>query len=144
MSQPITSDILQGNPGDSAILGPLDRAFNEGALRPRLVGPDDDPIELPESLYNVLRDAIAILSAGHAVSISPVERRLTTTEAGELLGVSRQYLTRLIENREIPCEFTGRHRRIKLQDVLDYKAKRTRKRLDALRRLTAEAAALGE
>lgn len=144
MSQPAASEIIQSNPGDSVILEQLGRTLAEGHLRPRLIGPDDDPIEIPESLYRVLRDAVAILRAGDAVSISPVERRLTTTEAGDILGVSRQYLTRLIENHEIPCELIGRHRRIKLQDVLEYKAIRRRKRLEALRKLTAEDAALGE
>jgi excisionase family DNA binding protein len=137
-------DIIESEPGERLQLAQLGRAFSVAALRPRLVGPDNAPIEIPESLYSVLCDAIEILRAGHAVSISPLERMLTTTEAGDLLGVSRQYLTRLIEQGEIPFERVGRHRRIRLQDVLRYKTQRNQKRIEALRQLTAEAAALGE
>jgi excisionase family DNA binding protein len=80
---------------------------------------------------------------GSAVVISPLQRRLSTTEAGDLLGVSRQYLTRLIDKGEITCDRTGRHRRLKLSDVLDYKRRRDEARGSFLDDLTAESAEAG-
>ena len=108
-----------------------------------LQGPDDAPLLLPPSLYSALRDAVQILLRGDAVAISPLHRRLSTTEAGDLLGVSRQYLTRLIDRGEIPCDRTGRHRRLKLSDVIAFKERRSASRVRALDALTAEAAAAG-
>ena len=108
-----------------------------------LSGPDTAPVELPESLYRALRDAAQILRQGSAVVISPLRRRLSTTEAGDLLGVSRQYLTRLIDKGQIPCDRTGRHRRLKLSDVLEYKRRRDDARGAFIDDFTAESAEAG-
>ena len=108
-----------------------------------LQGPDEAPLSLPPSLYSALRDAVRILLRGDAVAISPLHRQLSTTEAGDLLGVSRQYLTRLIDRGEIPCDRTGRHRRLRLSDVLEFQRKRSAERRRVLDELTAEATAAG-
>ena len=108
-----------------------------------LQGPDEAPLSLPPSLYSALRDAVRILLRGDAVAISPLHRQLSTTEAGDLLGVSRQYLTRLIDRGEIPCDRTGRHRRLRLSDVLAFQRKRSAERRRVLDELTAEATAAG-
>ena len=108
-----------------------------------LQGPDEAPLSLPPSLYSALRDAVRILLRGDAVAISSLHRQLSTTEAGDLLGVSRQYLTRLIDRGEIPCDRTGRHRRLRLSDVLEFQRKRSAERRRVLDELTAEATAAG-
>jgi excisionase family DNA binding protein len=64
-------------------------------------------------------------------------------EAGDLLGVSRQYLTRLIDKGEIPCDRAGRHRRLKLSDVLEYRRRRDEARGAFIDELTAESAEEG-
>ncbi len=68
-----------------------------GAYPARLVGPDGQTIELPESALRVLKDGIHQLVQGHAVAIMPVHLELTTQEAADLLNVSRQYLVRLLD-----------------------------------------------
>lgn len=108
-----------------------------------LLAPGQEPIELPESLYHVLRDAAEILKAGDAVMLAPLHKQLTTTEAADLLGVSRQYLTRLIDRNEIACERVNRHRRLRLGDVLKYRDDRQAHRRRAVAALTADSAALG-
>jgi len=138
------TDIVESSPNEERSLEALSAAFTQGALKPQLVGPEDRPLELPASLYAVLREAVGILLSGHAVMISSLDRRLSTTEAGDLLGVSRQYLTRLIGEGKLACEFTGRHRRIRLRDLLDFRDQRDATRMEALNAMTAEAAAAGE
>jgi excisionase family DNA binding protein len=138
------SDIVQSTPSEEPSLEALSSALLKTSLKPQLVGPDDRPIELPESLYAVLRDAIEILLRGQAVAISSIERRLSTTEAADLLGVSRQYLTRLINEKQLACEFTGRHRRVRLKDLLDFRDARDAERRRVLAEMTADAAAAGE
>lgn len=120
----------------------------EGALSrlesvPMLADPDGTPLELSPALCRALREAAEILLRGDAVVISPVHRELTTTEAADLLNMSRQFLTRLLERGEIPFTLIGRHRRIRLSDLLAYKHNRHVKRREALRELTAESGDAG-
>jgi excisionase family DNA binding protein len=140
------SEVIQSSPADQDALEQLAAALAAvpATTTAYLQGPDDGRVPLLPSLYKALRDAVDILLAGDAVAISPLHRRLSTTEAGDLLGVSRQYLTRLIDRGEIPCDRTGRHRRLKLSDVLEYKHQRDEARQRMLDEMTADAAAMGE
>lgn len=135
-------DVIVPSLADHEALQQLAAALAEPSVTTAfLQGPDEAPLSLPPSLYSALRDAVQILLRGDAVAISPLHRRLSTTEAGDLLGVSRQYLTRLIDRGEIPCDRTGRHRRLKLSDVIAFKQKRSASRRRVLDDLTADAAA---
>jgi excisionase family DNA binding protein len=108
-----------------------------------LTGPDQRPLELPAAVCRALLAAVEILSRGDAIAIGAVHHKLTTTEAADLLGVSRQYLIRLIDRGDLPHELVGRHRRLRLGDVLAYKSRRAIERQKALSELTRLAAALG-
>lgn len=105
--------------------------------RPKLVGPDGHQHELPESVYYLLRKVAEVLERGDAITVVQVGRELTTQQAADLLNVSRQYLVRLLEEDRLPHTRTGKHRRLKLEDVLAYKAKRDQERAKGLAALTA-------
>src|SRR3954463_12417336 len=77
----------------------------------KLVGPDGRSQRLPVSLYDFLVQLIADLQAGKSVSIVQSEATLTTVEAANLLGVSRQFLVRLLDDQKIPHHKVGTHRR---------------------------------
>jgi len=82
-----------------------------------------------------------VLARGDALTIVPVGAKMTTQQAADLLNVSRQYLVRLLDRGDLPHDRTGKHRRLKIEDVLAYKQKRDRERddkLDELARLTDE------
>ncbi|MGH3549318.1 MAG: helix-turn-helix domain-containing protein [Pseudonocardiaceae bacterium] len=67
---------------------------------------------------------------------------LTTGQAADILGVSRPTLVRLLEAREIPFDKPGRHRRIRLGDLLAYQQRARRARaagLDEMVRVSEEA-----
>jgi excisionase family DNA binding protein len=107
------------------------------------VGPDRLEMEVPPSLNEALRETIEILLRGDAVSIAAVHKELTTSQAAILLGLSRQFLTRLIDRGDIRCRLVGRHRRLKLVEVLDFKRRRDAERYRAIGNLTAQSADRG-
>ena len=94
----------------------------------QLVGPDGRSQRLPVSLYEFLVQLIADLQAGKSVSIIQSGATLTTVEAANMLGVSRQFLVKLLDGNEIPHHKVGTHRRIYVRDLLKYKARRDGRR----------------
>lgn len=102
----------------------------------RLVGPEGQEIPLPEALYRVLEQVVPLLAADMAVSIVPVGHLLTTQEAADLLNVSRPYLIKLLQEGDISFERVGTHRRIRFEDLMEYKHKRDKKSRSALKKLT--------
>ncbi|BCJ56270.1 hypothetical protein Asp14428_77450 [Actinoplanes sp. NBRC 14428] len=99
-----------------------------------------EDIALPASLAAVLVAAAGQLSQGHGVTVLATEVLLTPAEVGELLGLSRPFVARLLDAGEIPSEHLpdSRHRVVRLVDVLEFQARRERRR--AGRRRLADAA----
>src|ERR1700689_1768172 len=105
----------------------------------KLIGPDGKTEILPNNVYSFLLRLLADLRAGHSVTILQSKHELTTVEASKILGVSRQFLIKVVEKGEIPYHLVGTHRRMFVRDVLAYKSKR-----DAVRRKTLDDLAKGE
>lgn len=118
----------------------------ETRQRPALVAVDGTRIELPDDLYTVLRDVVAALNRGLAITVAPHHTVLSTGEAAALLRISRPTLVRLVESGEIPFEQPGRHRRIRLDDVLAHQERSRRARaagLDEMVRVSEDAGVYG-
>jgi excisionase family DNA binding protein len=98
-----------------------DRGREPAGRQPRLTGPDGRSVELPEPMFEVLLQVAAAMKAGLAVTVAPHHLLLTTQEAADLLRVSRTTLVRLLETGVIPFEKPGRHRRVRLDDLLKYR-----------------------
>lgn len=94
---------------------------------------------MPDELYDVLRDVIGALAKGMAITVAPTNTTLTTGEAAQLLGVSRPTLVRFLEAGAIPYEQPGRHRKIKLGDLLAYRDRARRSRAAGLDEMVREA-----
>ena len=109
----------------------------------RLVGADGTAIEIPEPLYEVLVEAAKALRQGKAVTIVPTSHELPTQQAADILNVSRPHLIKLLERYEIPFSMVGTHRRIRFEDVVLYRSKRSAMRRKILEDLTPEAQDLG-
>src|SRR6266540_3822662 len=72
---------------------------------------EHEQIEVPEALHKVLVQAVAALRVGKAVTIPPRRRKLTTQQAGVLLGVSRPRVFRLIDAGELGGGGMGNRRK---------------------------------
>ena len=111
-------------------IGDLRRLIQSGDAK--LVGPDGRQIAIPQPLHDLLLVILRNLQSGNAISIVPEHRQLTTQRAANILGVSRPFLVGLVEAGEIPFHMVGRHRRIYLRDLLDYKRRRDAARHEAI------------
>lgn len=125
---------------DRPAVARLKKALTTGT--PRLVGPDGKAIPLPEPAYQILVRAIELLNSGRAVVLCPYDVMLTTQEAAELLHVSRQYLVSLLTSNRIPYVRIGTHRRIRISDLMRFKAERDRERRGILDEMTRDNADL--
>lgn len=130
-------------PEEQADVARLLKALGETARHRRrraktcaLVGPQGEIIQIPDLVLVLLGRVAEVLARGDAVTVVSVERGLTTQQAADLLDVSRQYLVRLLDEGRIPHTKTGKHRRLRIQDVLAFKKKRDAERKRALRHLT--------
>jgi excisionase family DNA binding protein len=99
-------------------------------------------VELPTSALRLLVDILGQLAEGNAVKVVPVHAELTTQEAADLLNVSRPHLVKLLESGELPFHRTGKHRRVRFEDLMTYKARRTEASEQAMSELAAQAQAL--
>lgn len=80
---------------------------------------------------------------GETVEIEALPAELTTGQAADLLGVSRPTVVSLVDRGELPARKIGTHRRLRVEDVLAYRARRREQRRTALDELTAVSEDLG-
>jgi excisionase family DNA binding protein len=113
-----------------------DAVNSEEAQILRIVGSDGEAVEIPASVFQILRQSIYYLAHDQAVTILPISKDLTTQEAADILNVSRPYLIKLLEEGAIPFTKTGSHRRVPLADLLAYKQQWKTRRRKALAELT--------
>jgi len=100
---------------------------------------DGHDLILPRQALALLRDILVEMAQGNAVTIVPTHAELTTQEAADILNVSRPHLIKLLNDNVIAYSKTGTHRRIRYQDLMEYKAEREHRSMDALDALTDQA-----
>jgi excisionase family DNA binding protein len=98
-----------------------------------------EPIELPAGAVTLLMDILGAMAAGQGVALIPEEGELTTVQAADLLHVSRPFLIKLLEEGRIPYRKVGKHRRIRMEDVMNYKRAIDRERESVLDELATDA-----
>jgi len=98
-----------------------------------------EPIELPAGAVAMLMDILDAMAAGRGITLIPENAELTTVEAADILNVSRPFLIKLLEEGQIPYRKVGRHRRVRLEDVMNYKKAIDREREEVLDQLAADA-----
>lgn len=106
------------------------------APRCKLVGPKGEAIALPESVFLVLERVAEVMARGDSITVVPVGKEVTTQQAADLLNLSRQYLVRMLDEGRIPFRKVGKHRRVRMEDVLEFKVKRDKDRRAGLRELS--------
>lgn len=119
----------------------LDRISNKMKRSSKVIeieiGNQNEHLKIPASAFQYLSSILEYMSQGRAVSVLSVDEELTTQEAADILNVSRPHIVKLSEEGKIPFHKVGRHRRIKLKDLLAYKKKFKKQQREALDELTA-------
>ena len=82
-----------------------------------------EKIRIPLNALKLLAKILKATSQGKPISIVPIATEMTTQAAAELIGCSRPHLVKLLETGEINFTKVGKHRRVKYEDVIDYKKK---------------------
>lgn len=118
--------VLHPSASETAQLRELRQLVKQGPVN--VVGAKGRKVQLPRPVVGLLDEILKNLQAGKAVSIVPEHQELTTQRAANLLGVSRPFMVRLLEEDKLPFHMVGSHRRVYLKDVLSFKAKRDKER----------------
>src|SRR4029077_14850112 len=89
-----------------------------------LVSSSGERIELPNTVYKILRKVVTLMAHGQAVTLVPDNQAVTTQRAADLLGMSRPFFVKLLETGTMAYHRIGNQRRVYLRDVLAYSQKR--------------------
>jgi excisionase family DNA binding protein len=96
-------------------------------------------VALPDKPYQALLKIVRDLASGRAVSLASAAQEMTTQEAANFLGCSRQFLVRLLDEGKIPFHRVGSHRRVYLQNLINYRNERDRRRHEAIQEMARDA-----
>jgi excisionase family DNA binding protein len=105
----------------------------------RIVDADGAGVPIPESMFTILVQVAESLKAGLAVTVAPHHLTLSTQEAADMLRISRTTLVRLLESGAIPFDKPSRHRKVRLQDLIEYRERRRKAAAQALDDMVADA-----
>ena len=138
---------LPPTPGDAAIARSTHEALSpyggmDQPLKLRVRDSEQEQaIDLPAGAVDLLMHVLEAMAAGQGVTLIPESAELTTVQAADILNVSRPFLIKLLDQKAIPHRKVGKHRRIRMEDVMAYKNAIDREREKVLDQLTREAQA---
>ena len=78
------------------------------------------------------------MAAGRGLTLIPENAELTSVQAADVLNVSRPFLIKLLEENVLPHRKVGKHRRVRMEDVMAYRAKIDREREAVLDQLAKD------
>ena len=122
-----------------AILSLL-RALHHGNAKTISVsadGGESPPVVIPRMAYELFLEVLGQMASGNAVTLVPVHAQLTTQQAADLLNVSRPFVIKLLDQKELPHQKVGTHRRIMAEHLIAYKKRREAGSRQALSELSA-------
>lgn len=99
----------------------IGRLLEHGSLASPQLVVGEERVEVPAALVHVMVQWLRSVAHGVPVTLVADDKLLTTQQAADLLGVSRQYFVQLLERGDLPFTKAGTHRRVRAGDLLAYK-----------------------
>ena len=96
-------------------------------------GSNEGSLVLPRVALDRLIEILESLGDGQEPSVLPMAKELSTGDVAALLGVSRQYVVRLIDDGRLPCRKVGNRRRVRIDEALRHLREDNQKRALRLR-----------
>ena len=125
-----------------AVLVSADRRTG-GHRTARVLAGDGTEVEFPDELVPALLQIVEAMQAGLAVTVVPHNLTLSTQEAADLLRVSRTTLVRLLETGAIAFDKPNKHRRVRMDDLMEYRRRQRQVADQALSDMVADGQRLG-
>lgn len=148
----ITADRIQLTNDQATLFKDASRLMSEALDRSRALtlalvddgeGGDVTRINVPPSTLKVLARLLSLMADQQTFLLSPADTELTTGQAADMLGVSRPFLVSRLEAGDLAFRKVGRHRRLRLDDVLAYQRSMQRARAGAMDDLVAASEEIG-
>lgn len=100
-------------------------------------------IEIPAHVMQLLVEILVHTAQEKPVKIKQYTKELEIYQAADILGVSDRYVWNLLDSGVIPYKIVENTRRMRYQDVIEYKKQDDAKRDQIMDELVAESQALG-
>lgn len=81
----------------------------------------EDHVVLPKQTAVWVRDLLEDMAEGRLVRPPEPDEEMTTQQVADLLGVSRPFVVKLIDEGRLPGHKVGTHRRVYTRDAHAYK-----------------------
>jgi len=127
------------SPYDVAEPTPEDMAAVKAALDRARAGKRINLADLPDDAAAMVRRLLEDYAAGRRPHIIPDEADVSTFQAADIINVSRPHVIKLLDEGAMPFRMVGTHRRMRLADVMAYKAAKDRESDAAMDELVAQA-----
>jgi hypothetical protein len=108
-----------------------------------LLGPDDEPMLLPESVYHLLANSIRTLASGDGVAITHINAELTLQQAADLLLISRDTLIELLGTGQLYSADPKALRPVRLTDLIAFQQQERTYRRVLITQIARDAEELG-
>lgn len=106
-------------------------------------GTDESVHSLPPEVLEIVVDTLRMVAGGQAVAGISLRTELNSEQTAKFLGVSEPFLLDLLDSGKITSRKDDGKPVVLLQDVLEYKQERKRRRLEAVDELVEESQRLG-
>lgn len=98
-----------------------------------------DFITIPKKALDLFFSILNNMAEGKSFSIIPSDSEISTQQAADMLNVSRPHIVKLVEEGIIPYKKVGSHRRISIEDLIEYDRKLKEQRDTSLKALAEQA-----
>jgi len=102
-------------------------------------GTQGETITVPADALDFLGEILAIMGQGHTVKLTPIPKELDIYQAADILGVSNDYVWKLQDTGKIPYKIIRNLRKMRYEDVIEYKNRSLEESMKALDELANQA-----